>query len=620
LASAKTVYADGDVIYREGRSCEHAIDVLSGTIDLLREKDGKFIRQGQLKTGDRFGKPGLPYDVTLRANGRTVVRIAGPSGALGRTVQEGGHAKPGIVESLLRRLGGDEPVSGPLADPSSQTYSSPGMIRRLLDGLSSDSDRISVRVALLSGEQGRQHTRHVIAALGNSRSIQTRGFDQQIMLDASGDLIGQLNRISTAARKWLLHQGADILVWGHVPAAAQVMHLRFITLTNWDPQAPGAFDLQTTLSLPVNFGAQFADLLRAVTLAAALPRTDEKRQVRQVALLEALGTGSAALEMIPPGMTRPERATVHCCFANALSTASRPGYDARLLARASERYRAALAILSQEEAPLDWAQAQKHLGSILHIEAERNGNESQLDEALDALHAASDVLVADHQPQAWATLQYRLGLIYHRQGFDQDDIKRLRQALGCFKNALKIYTVDTMPLRWAEIMSSFAQTAQVLGGHFHSLEALATAAHAYGAVLQVRNREKMPMAWAASQNNLGSALFLLGKQTRNTERLRAAITAFEQALQVYNNTNSRSLSDITEKNMERAKDLFDLYERQDMPQLVWEEVLFEDQSPAVDILSESVERPASKGDLPWPGEALESNRDAGPTDWFREAM
>ncbi len=638
MASAKTVYADGDVIYREGKTCEHAFEVLSGTVDLLAQKDGKYLRQSSLEAGDTFGKPGLPYDITLRARGRTVLRAVEGRGraqvksnlpAVQQPQQEAAQKaapKESMVDSLMRHLGARKkvPPSNNDADGETTAYSNPGMIRRLLDGLSSDTERIGVRVAVFTGEDGPQHTRHVISALGNTRSIQTRRFNSPVKLDPAGDVPKQLDRIAAAARKWLSLQGADILVWGHVAAAGQVIYLRFITLSHWDQQAPGAFDLETSLALPVKFGPEFADLLRVVTLSAALPRSDSKKQKRQHALVEALGSAAAALDMAPPDMSMRERASIQMCFANALSTASRPGYNADLLARALERYRIVLSILTEDQAPLEWGQAQKHVGSILHIEAERNGDPKLLEEAVIALRAANDILDLNRHPRAWAIVQNRLGLICYRQGFEDGDTKLLRQALKCFTSALRIYTVENAPLRWAEIMSNFAQAAQVLGGHLQSMEALATAANACRAVLEVRSRKKMPMAWAATQNNLGSALFMLGKQSRSPDRLRAAIGAFEQALLIYRGTNSSRLIAVTEKNLDRASEMLDLVQPRHMPELDWEEVLFEDDIDDKSDLPEPGEGLLKTDDLPWPGEARDSGAKSGAVedsgDWFRQAV
>lgn len=619
MANGKTIYADGDVIFREDDPCEHTFEVLSGSIDLLKRKDGKYARRGSLEAGDTYGKANSTYDVTLRARGRTVIRPTAKPTSRHLTHAPQAHQparkKENMIGTLIRYLG-----TTALADtskPVSSPYSNPSMIRRLLDGLSSDNDRIGVRVAHLTGDKTLENTRHIITALGNTDAIQTKGFNRPIKIDLNGDVTDQLDRIASASRKWLALQGADILVWGDVPPPGKVIHLRFMTLTNWDQQAPGAFDLETELTLPVNFAPQFADLLRVVTLAAALPQTDEKNRLRLHALGQELNNGAMAFNVIPSDISPRDRANIYTCFANALATASRPGYDPELLSQAMDRYRAVLSMISKDSAPIDWAKTQKHLGSILHIEADRNNDANLLDDAITAFDAANSILNRDHHPHAWATLQNRLGLISYRQGFEEGDTKLLRRALTRFTNALTVYTKTGAPLRWAEIMSNFAQSAQVLGGHLQSMEALATAANASRAVLEVRSRKKMPQAWAATQNNLGSALFLLAKHSRNTDRLRAAIEAFEHAHVVYNGSRSHRLAAVTKKNLDRAKSTLDLWETNDMSHVVWEDILFED---SADQKPKRQQQTLSEDTLPTPGEALTNGKTSVGQDWARQAV
>jgi tetratricopeptide (TPR) repeat protein len=628
LANAKSVFADGDVIFHEEDPCENVFEVLSGTIDLLKRKDGKYARRGNLSPGEVFGTPGTSYEVTLRAKGRTVIRqtdrqsnpLALQSSSKAAPPIE--QSKPGLVSAFLQRLASPPDQSASSAAPASSTkpYSDLNFLRRLIDGFSNDPDRLGVRVALLSGDNTKAHTRHIISGLGNNQYFQTKGFKSAVKFDPSADPVQQHKRIAAAARRWLFLQGADILIWGHIAANEQTIHLHFVTLTNWDQQAPGAFDLETTLTLPIEFGPEFADLLRAVTLAAALPGTDTKRRARQQNLASVVEAGASALSNLPPTLSSQEQARAHMCFANALATASRPGYTSELLSPALDRYRLVLSIISETEAPFEWAFAQKHLGSILHIEGERGNNASMLNDARQSLNEAGRILSFERHPIAWAIVQNRLGLISYRTGFDDGDTRQLRQALKYFTRALKAFNKDKAPLRWAEIMSNFAQAAQVLGGHLNSKEALATAANACRAVLDVRKRSKSPLAWAATQNNLGSALFMLGKLTHNAERIRAALNAFEQALIVYKDTGSDRLATVTEKNMRRGQSVLEQLEPRNLPALDWEEYADENIENDIIKLPEPGEGLDKKDDLPSPGEGLTDDGSSNEPDWLREAV
>ena len=635
MATTKTVLSDGDVIFREGDLCEHACEVLSGLVDLLKLKDGKYARRGTLKSGTIFGETDTPYPVTLRAKGRVVIRTTEmpPNVDLKQQQSTGTTAAPkskeGMVSALLRHLGASterlqsqETANQPNTATPVKPYSNPGFIRRLIDELSSGVDRINVRVALLAGDTTKEHTRHVISALGNNQFIQTKAFKKPVSIDPSGDIRLQHERIATAARRWLALQGADILIWGYIPPSGQAIHLHFVTLAHWDQQAPGAFDLETTLALPVSFSHEFADLLRIVTLAAALPRSSTRKHVRQQALGETLNLAASALDLLPSTLTKLEQASIHLCYANALAAASRPGYVPELLSEAHKQYLKVLSVISKNDAPYDWASAQKHLGSILHIDGERKSDPSMLENAAQALNEANTVFTFERQPKAWAIVQNRLGLISYRQGFNDGDTKQLRRALKYFTAALKAYSKESTPLRWAEIMSNFAQAAQVLGGYLKSMEALATAANACRAVLDVRSRKKTPLAWAATQNNLGSALFMLGKQTQNPERLQASINAFEQALIVYREAGSEQLARVTEKNMKRAEGILDLYQPRNLPALDWEDEeegeeisrneIFKLPEPGEDLIHKDKRRQSS--------ESLTHNKAGVEPEWFSEAV
>ena len=618
MTRSKEIFADGDVIFREGETSDRAYEIFSGKVEILKDEGGKPVHQGYLGPGEMFGEmavlDGGVHGATARAVGRTVVRSMDRGGLID-SMQQTPESTLGMMGRLIKRLRGGKPA--PAADGGS--YSNPGLLRRLIDGLGTDQERIGVRIAKLTGENAEQNTRHLIAALGNSPAIQTRGLTKALKFDVNADRTKQIDRISMTARRWLIDTDADVLIWGHVPAPGSALHLHFVTLANWDQQAPGAFDIETILAVPARFGAEVADLLRAVTLAAALPGTRAKEALKKRALAD--GLEPAALAQVLPEMTSRERATLQSGYASVLAAAARPGYDAELLDRAAERYRVAASVLNEKESPEDWARVHKHLGSILHIEGERNRDPAMLDEAESLLIDAADILDRTGHPRAWGALQNRLGLISYRRGFESGDTAELKRALRRFKSALAIYTRDQTPMRWAEIMSNVAQAAQVLGEHVKSLEALATAANASRAVLEVRSRSKTPMLWAASQNNLGSALFLLGKQTRNVERLEASVAAFEQALEVYEARSNHRLAAITAKNLDRARDMVDDFRPRNVAELDWEQ---ESDGSQAGTAREDDGLPfpgeaLNKDSLPFPGEALEKNELPWPGEAVRQA-
>lgn len=611
MAQNKKVFADGAVIFREGETGDGVFELISGSVDLLVKRDGKYARERTIQSGGLLGgeadtKAGLRL-FTARANGRTVLRAA-VTAALPAIRSPEKVEAPGLINRLMHSFA-TKPAGSAEASEAPPTYSNPGLLRRLMDGMSTDTDRIGIRVARLSGHEGEKHTRHLISAIGNTSDLQTRGIEKVLSINPEADIPKQLERLSGAARKYLSNQDADLLIWGHVPEQGDVMHLHFVTHVNWDQQAPGAFDLETTLALPTEFDGSMADLLRAVCLAAALPSSAAKKTLRTSALLDAIGRAEAAFESVPPTFSGREKACLYLCYGNTFAAAARPGYDPALLAQAANQYQSALGNLSREATPADWAQTKKHLASIDHIEAERHADPARRELAKSEFEDIVGSLDLDRQPKAWASVQNRLGLIYYRQGFEDGDTRILRKALKSFQLALRIYTRSDAPVRWAEIMSNFAQATQVLGGLLQSPDALATAVNACRSVLEVRDRQRTPKAWASSQNNLGSALFLLGKQTRNIERLEASVTAFENALEVYQMFGGQRLAITTAKNLDRARDLVGVYQPRNTTQLDWEEALADGVSSRNNEFDEfdQLDHSTNRADdaLPWPGEGIQ---------------
>ena len=609
MAQDKKLFPDGAIIFQEGDSGEDIFELISGAVDLLVKRNGKYALKRSIQPSKAFGgKNDTTFGIrlfTARANGRAVIRNINSKKF--PTIIENNPSQeepPSILNRLLQKISG-MPTSPQIA-VSKSTYSNPSLIRRLMDGATIDHERIGIRVAQLSGPEGEKHSRHIITAIGDTQEIQTRGIKKILSIHPGSDTPKQLTRLAGAARQYLAHQKADLLIWGHVPDSGTILHLHFVTHTNWDQQTPGAFILETTLALPIDFDASMADLLHAVCLAAVLPQTPKKRQMRASALLDAIKAAGAAFNTVPDVFSSREKSCLYLCYGNSITAASSARDDTTLFSHAKTQYQLALGNLEPNTASIDWAQTKKHIASIIHIEAERTQDPGMLVEAKKELVEALSVHNRDSHGQTWAILQHRLGQVLYRLGFNEGDTDQLRMALRCFHLALRVYTRDDSPARWAEIMSNFARAAKVLGGLQESPDALATAVNAYKSVLEYRNHDVNPKAWAASQNNLGSALFLLGKQTRNIERLDASLVAFKSALEVYQQLNANEMAMTTQKNLDRARAIIVKYKPSNTTQSDWEDALAEgletkkQEAPFDEIIDNDEE------DLPYPGEALQS--------------
>ena len=567
LAEEKLAYSNGEVIFHQGATCNQPIELVAGNIALLTGIDGTYIQKKTLGKGETYGTKGEVYAFTSRANGDIKIKYIN---------------LPSI--SIKKNKSTTLPINHPYLVSSSEVpYKNINLIRRLINGLSMSDSRICIRVAALTGENSIYHTRHVISALENDTYIQTRGIAQPISIDISGNIPNQLNMIFQTSRKILAYQKADILVWGYVPPSRNSIILRFIPLTMWDQQAPGSFNLETEITLPIDFGEDYANLLRATVIAAAIQSTSSRSLLSKRALQETLPKSHGALTESSITLPNQQLSSMHSCYASALCVSSLPNYESNHLKLALEHFNISLSLINKNDHPNDYSHIQKHIGSILHIEADRNNNSKLLEEAATALQDSLENLDESKYPLTWAIIQNRLGLICYHQGFENGEASLLRDSVNYYQASLQIYKRDIFPTRWAEIMSNFAQAIQVLGEHTQSHEALARSVNACIAILEVRSRKKTPKSWATTQNNLGSAMFLLGKRTRSLERLKAARTAFNLCMEIYNENNSESLAMITSNNLKRTNDL--------ITHLEWENTL-------------TTIYPKDPSGLPEPGEGL----------------
>lgn len=572
VAKRTQTFTNGQVIYRAGAVSDRAFEVLSGAVELLGDGPDGEARVGVARAGDMFGEGGLigggSRETTARAVGAVTVRaILRENGDMEAAAEAAGS---GLMSRLLERFGGRQkpPDAGEGDDGGTAAVKGPGsssFIRRMMDSVQPLDGRIEVRLARLYGDDDRTQARHILAALDGYRDMRVKLVDATLALDLGKGLNAELSRAARAGRRLLRAQDADLLIWGHVPGPGAGPHLHFIARGDWDERLPGAFSFASDLPLPNSFPPAFGDLLHAVALAATRPKRGEQAALRK-AMLPAVVAGAAhAVAEFPTGLSQRERAAMHLGLGNIHAALWAETRNIGHLERAREIYHGAITLLSDDEAAIDWAIAHKHLSAIAFILAEEGGDPSHYDEAAATALAALDTIDRDTYPLDWAALQYRLGAIHYKLGFESGDTDVLRSALHHHRNALQAYSRKHTPERWAEVMSAFGQAAQVFGEHVKSLEALATAVNACRAVLEVRDRRKTPLAWAAAQNNLGSALFLLGKKARNPERLELAIAAFERALAVYRKRDLHRLAAVTEKNLERARDMIEWYSPEGIP-------------------------------------------------------
>ncbi len=566
-------FEDGAVIYRQHDPSDSVFVITDGEVEVSETGAEGQAQLSLLKRGDMFGERGLeagaPRGGVAQALGEVSVRVIPRTEyleAMNIPPEPLPKVEGGFFDGLKKLL------LGPALSPSPQgpekkavpvrTAAEPGFLTRILGVFGkSRHTPLYVRVAPMSGEDGPEQTRQLLAVLNGLDGIRARALNRP--LDENPDPV--------SLRALMAANEDDLLIEARNSPGETALYLRIHPAEEENEDRPGAFPETAFLPLTGGNKEESFALLLAVILAAAHHQVGGKAATVEVLLPVAAEAAKPLARRLPLELTTLERANLLFCLANALTTAAGRANEGTFLTDAAEIYRQALEMLPCEESPMDWGFGQKNLGCALQALAEQNDDREGFEKVVDAYNAAAKALHNRGCPLAWASAQNRLGTILYRQVMKKDDLDLLKHALGAFQEALKVYNREETPLLWADALSNFAQAAQILGEQMRNPEAIEKAAEACRSVLEVRGKDEQPLSWAASQNNLGSALFLFGKMNKNIDVLIDASEAFTMARDVYAGLGAEGMARVTEKNLSRVESLLDDLAPKGPPKMKWED-------------------------------------------------
>jgi len=207
-------------------------------------------------------------------------------------------------------------------------------------------------------------------------------------------------------------------------------------------------------------------------------------------------------------------------------------YRATLLDPAREAFERELAEISRQQAPLEWAKTQNHLGNILAAQGQQFRDEALYRQAIGAFNSALEVLSQEETPTDWATTQYNLGTAAQAIGRQENDSKSLKQAVDAYTNALLAWTRDETPEEWARTMHQLGNTLHAHGLLLKGNTTLQKSAVAYKNALRVFNADDHALELAATHMNCGAVLHHLAESEENADRLEEAIRSYETGLLV----------------------------------------------------------------------------------------
>ncbi len=341
------------------------------------------------------------------------------------------------------------------------------------------------------------------------------------------DVTLDANNPAREADQWLRKTGADLIIWGDVPAPT-VVDLVFRARETELKGGERPVGLDSKLQLSADFGEEFYPALAAIAGAAAAPAVDDAgkylvpRLMPVVQKLKPLLAGAA--------LKGEARGSVAHAYGIAAYAIGEQSGQSNWLEEAVEAYSEALKEWTRDRVPLQWAMTQNNLGAALQTLGARESGTGRLEEAVSAFREALKEWTRARVPIDWAMTQNNLGIALRALGERESGTARLEEAVAAYREALKEYTRDRVPLQWAMTQNNLGNALQTLGERESGTARLEEAVAAYREALKEFTRARVPLQWAATQNNLGTALQTLGARESGTGRLEEAVAAYREAL------------------------------------------------------------------------------------------
>ncbi len=297
----------------------------------------------------------------------------------------------------------------------------------------------SVVMADLADDVDLKQTGHVARILGGQKGIKVLRNGQVLGIEEFGDQAENLVDAEKRGQEWLDQHDADVLVWGEVAGADQILRLRFLSRVDQVGSDTKGYPLTETLELPTEFHVDFGQVLYMTALSAVAPATEMQGQYLVDLLRPAAQKIERLLEWPPPGFPPGALADVHLAYGNAAAVLGKQSGDSVWLKSAEKSFRAALEIYTRDRLPLQGATTQNNLGIALVALGEREEGTARLEEAVTAYRAALEMRTRDNLPLQWAMTQNNLGSALRALGEREEGTARLEEAVATCRGALEVF-------------------------------------------------------------------------------------------------------------------------------------------------------------------------------------
>jgi hypothetical protein len=208
------------------------------------------------------------------------------------------------------------------------------------------------------------------------------------------------------------------------------------------------------------------------------------------------------------------------------------------LAQAGALTREVLGRLTQAADPETWALTKQNLAVILAAQAEHSpgaDGKTRLEEAVRLSREVAAVMTREQRPARWADAQNVLGLhlalLAMRQGPEGE--ATVEEALRVLAGAAQVHTFEAAPIDYIEVQDSLGLALLEKGRRGSGVADLQAASVAFRESLRGLSAEFDPEHWRESNEHLGDALALLARRSPEAERparLAEARAAYTEAL------------------------------------------------------------------------------------------
>lgn len=317
------VFDDGSLIFREGERGETAYRLIEGEVALVKKTDAGMIPIERVRPGSMFGETGILGQsrraFSAQAIGQTRVQVIHRDAFL-----EEIKRNPEQALSVMSKIASQSEISKPATRSSGSPLGDTmlaGWLNKFLKPKPKPVPLVEVRVPGFAGEDGDVAARNLMAALEGFGELKVRAVPLPQSFPEDGLNDANVSEWVGEARKLLLNNGGDVLVWGRVAAAGGATRLRMVSALPGDEDLAGNLTGFAELPMPPEPDESFINLLKCAVLAATAPQAGIKAPVVQAGLTGGIETVTALATKPPRGLTSIDRLHLTLCTGHIMATA-----------------------------------------------------------------------------------------------------------------------------------------------------------------------------------------------------------------------------------------------------------------------------------------------------------